>query len=97
MSHTEFPWFASKVLTDEYGFAYVSIGPHKPRDDGAFEDNGFDEEEICHVSGINHDAEANAAVIIAMTNPGGELAALRDENARLKRALAILAKPTETP
>ena len=63
-THSPLPWFRSGLVTADDGWEYVSIGPYElhPRKDEFYED------EIANVSGINHDALANADLIVRAVN-----------------------------
>jgi hypothetical protein len=62
MATTPGPWFTSRVMEDDYGFSYCTVGPFNTADQP---DGDHVEEAIAEVRGINHDAEANARLIAA--------------------------------
>lgn len=62
--HSPLPWFASAVLKDAWNYDYVSVGPYdlvQPKEE-------YVEDEICCVSGLNHNAKANAEFIVKAVN-----------------------------
>lgn len=71
---TPTPWFAGPLATDDDGFTYRTIGPFAV--EGVADEHY--EDTIANVSGLNHDASANAAFIVKAVNCHDELvAALR--------------------
>jgi hypothetical protein len=62
MSHTPGPWFASPLQTADDGWTFCTVGPFDVRGKSL---EHHVEDTIADVSGINHDAEANARMIAA--------------------------------
>jgi hypothetical protein len=60
--HTSGPWFASPLLTNEYGEDVVTVGPFDVSDKPAPE---HFEDTICQVFGGNYPAVSNARLIAA--------------------------------
>lgn len=56
------PWFSSPVLVADDGWELCTVGPFDVR---GKPDPNHHEDTIAEVSGINHDAEANARLIAA--------------------------------
>jgi len=54
------PWFASALLTADDGWHFATVGPFAVKGK-----NQHYEDTIAEVSGINHDAKANARLIAA--------------------------------
>lgn len=68
---SQLPWYASAVQTSDDGWVFATIGPFQL----SRGDIDHLEETICEVSGINHDAGANAAYIVKACNLYPELLA----------------------
>ena len=71
---TRAPWFAGKVMIDDYDLSCITIGP--------FEADEHYEDTICEVHAQEHNNESNAALI---AHAPTDIAALLAEVERLRK------------